>query len=357
MFKLVNPLDKTEEYEINEEVKVFQTGKDAAIAASNIKIIFDKSYVVKPYVIPNDEWHPRERERFNDGTYRHVLPSLSKYCREEHFVHVSKEDPSLIAYTQSTYKGFLDIQTKSSIRGYLEKFASQVNRDEIMELEAEHSMEFAYSQLKWARTEDEIELVYTKYDPTIDGVNKSCMRYNTYSSSGRNDSFESQIHPCRVYAGDISVAYIINDKGETVARTLVYEKNKVYSRVYGNDNTANILHTIMKKLGYSKSVSYYEYKHDYESFLLLPDKETNSFYGARLQAIRLDKKLEKNFYGITSNKILRYVLPYFDEMQVASLMKDSNGNEYILMGYFPNHPDYINQIYSRETIGISFTSI
>ena len=85
--------------------------------------------------MPDNEWIDRERARFETGHYKRpgwidegaALPSFHVAVgdpRALHFAHVSREDSSLIAYTESEEKGRADKKRQIKPGRYLEKFFS-----------------------------------------------------------------------------------------------------------------------------------------------------------------------------------------------------------------------------------------
>ena len=166
-------------------VKTFPTGKLAKeFVDQNAERLNDLfpggvKWVPKRYTSPDADasWKKREKTRMENGTYTRVLPSLEAYCKPEHFVHMSRRNPDQLAYTRNSENGNRDVQSPISVVGYLEAYAPSVTQAERDRLAAEH-LEHALGVLvKFAKTPDEIEKVYTNYDPGASGVNDSCMRY------------------------------------------------------------------------------------------------------------------------------------------------------------------------------------
>jgi len=328
MFKLISSYAKAD-FLVNDELKLFSKGKDAARAAANLQLIYAMSYKVAPYVKPSNEWKEREQERLDSGYHKKVLPELQKYCLPEHFVHVCKKSPSLIAYTANDYKGANDLQTQSSISGYLERFAPSVKAQEVEVLQEAHDTAFAFTDLMWAKTPDEIVECYTNFDPDTKGVSDSCMRYENFYDEGFDGDDEergwiTQVHPVYVYGdSDISIAHLKNLDGKVVARAAVFEKKKVYSRVYGSKETTNRLHQILKKKGYNKSSGYFS-----DAGL------TESLYGAMLPAIKWDTKCRyyRDHYNYRHSDVY-YVMPYIDEEDIVTLVKgETEKDDYFLLG-------------------------
>lgn len=316
-FKIVNTNLKVD-YTVNDELVIFETGKEAALEAQRLTSHSwaAHKFVVKPYIKPSDDWKQREQGRFDSGKYIRVPPELEKHCLPEHFVHVATKNPEKIAFTPSPEKGAEDKQKLSSVIGYLERYAPDIDGDLREELDELYSDRFATYELKFAKTADEIEKVYTFYDESQYGVAQSCMRYEN------DDYFISQVHPVRVYGdSDLQVAFITNEEGETMARAMVRPELRIYSRVYGGDETMNKLHRLLKKHGYKKSSGYYD---DYEEKDV--SDEGINFSGALIQAIPYDGK----------NKVNAHVMPYIDEFCDVGLVT-VNGKEWMKIGEYGFH--------------------
>ncbi|NDB70577.1 MAG: hypothetical protein EB015_21735, partial [Methylocystaceae bacterium] len=213
---------------------------------------------------------------------------------KDHFAHVAKKAPSKIAYTQNELKGRADKQSLLSIRSYIDLISPD-------HLDEETRVYFEKRQLIWAQeqskellfagpgtdkaTADLMESVYTNYSQEEHGVSNSCMRYTANNFGSIVDG--RRTHPVRAYAGgDLAIAYTVNEEGKTTARALVWPNIKIYSRVYGDDDT---LHRLLKDRGYTKS-SYY-------------DGNAESLEGAKLARIELDNG------GV--------LCPYLDEVQTV----------------------------------------
>lgn len=346
-FKIVDMANRCD-YEIDDCPRIFETGAEAATASKNLEIIFRKKYGVRPYAPPSDDWKDREIARFEDATYTKVLPSFQKYCLPAHFVHVSKENPEMIAYVQNAFKGSKDIQTRCSIIGYLEKYAKQVSNEEACELQDEHDTAFAFTELKWARTPHEMIHVYTNYDPHTPGVGDSCMRY-PHCKVREDDvgTWYGQFHPIYVYGdSELSLAYIENHAGKVIARSLVFEKHKVYSRVYGSGDSTNKLHRFLKRKGYTKSQSYFGVENDEK-----PDVN-KTLSGARIQAIRWSGTsiYEKDYKDSPGTY---FIMPYIDEVDDVTLMKDDDEKEYFILGRHPELKNNYGYMRCRQTGGVS----
>lgn len=231
-------------------------------------------------------WHCREAKRFVSGEYKHVPwraePwALSKSETAYHWVHVSRHDPSLVAYTASEEHGEADRQTRIAPGRYLTRFYGDVLAQKDIQywcgrFKGEHQEEIA---LKFASEPDEIAWVY-------ENGPSSCM-------AGSADGFASDpVHPASVYgAGDLAVAYLVNE-GKVTARAICWPAKQIFGRVYGDDCT---LYTKLEAAGYTRG-------------------STHEFDGARLLRIECDHGL---------------VCPYLD---VGSDRRVEDNGEYLIVG-------------------------
>lgn len=167
----------------------------------------------------NSEWREREKKRLDDGTYLPMPDGWDLIPIEDHFLHLSKENPSQVAFTESAEKGILDRQTKMNPGRYLQRYypaLPDLDRKRLIALVDKAG------QIHFARTADEIQYVYEN------GPN-SCM-------SGSDRDFESSIHPVRVYGdSDLQLAYLKDDDEEIYARCLVWPERKLFGRRYGDE--------------------------------------------------------------------------------------------------------------------------
>lgn len=217
-------------------------------------------------------------DKKRDTTYKVLEAEFKLRISKNHFAHVSLSDPMMIAFTKNDEMGLADRQTRMSPEAYLTRYWHDLLNDEdIASLVELHNETYAAGTFQLATTPDEIEHVYTVYDESCEGVNSSCMRY---------PKWEFSEHPCRVYgAGDLAIAYLTNDKGETTHRALCWPEKKLYSRMYGRGDK---LHVRLKAAGYSKSRYY--------------SQSNPAMEGARILKIPAE-----------NCKPDVYVMPYFDE--------------------------------------------
>lgn len=181
-------------------------------------------------------WIEREQKRMDSGEYVKVPWHNEAWVTKNadcanHFVHVSKEDPTRIAFTQDAKKGERDVQTRMAASKYLKQhYSKYLMEDVIREWCARYRKEYgADYELRFAYTADEIEHVYANGP-------QSCMK---------------GIRAVRAYAGpDLAVAYIVR-KEKITARTVCWPEKKLYcSLVYGDHA---LLTEVLHELGYQSS--------------------------------------------------------------------------------------------------------
>lgn len=178
-------------------------------------------------------WAYREEARIDTGIYASsaVLTALRGNCLYQYFPHVSKDDPTMIAYTPSFESAVADKQVKTTLGRFLRKHAFFLTDDNIRELDAAHRAELTI-EIKYAVTKDEIEFVYTNMDG-----DSGCMRYK-----GGHWSLPKDMHPSHVYeAPGMAVAYTQTEDGTIKSRSLVWTNpddptDKRYLRLYGDTN-------------------------------------------------------------------------------------------------------------------------
>ena len=144
-----------------------------------------------------------------------------------HFVHVSADDSSKIAYTPDAAKGLRDIQVRMSVGKYLTKYYSDtLSNEDIKKWADKHREKNEENLVHFACTGDEIEHVFLN-GPT------SCM-----SKPANSEDFKTRgIHPSRCYGGpDTVVAYTMR-AGRINARTVcnIAFNPPRFSRIYGDD--------------------------------------------------------------------------------------------------------------------------
>ena len=145
--------------------------------------------------------------------------------RINHYVHTSRTNPALIAYTQSLEKGLLGISTPIKPGRYLTKFFSDVLSEKQIAFYAAWQSTGSQGS-EWADA-DRYPMAFASDGADIVSVYErgpnSCMK---------------GMDCVRVYgAGDLAIAYITAGEdtgGRVLARALVWPDKKVIGRVYPN---------------------------------------------------------------------------------------------------------------------------
>lgn len=68
---------------------------------------------------PSLDWKSREQGRMGNGTYE---PVNLVGDDPDRFLHVSLLNPAMVAYTKDSEKGQADIQTRTTLEGYIRKY-------------------------------------------------------------------------------------------------------------------------------------------------------------------------------------------------------------------------------------------
>ncbi len=180
------------------------------------------------------EWQTRERARIVGGEHKQVPEQWHTTFREggtdcvdkiylNYYPHVSKLDPSKIAYTENPTKGEKDVQTQIKPGKFLKKVLPDLPDTKVQELVQAFNGNSISGVLRFAIDEAHIVFVYRNGPNSCMGHETSCYRTGS-------------VHPVSVYAsGDIGIAYVENpnNAGKISARVVVNFLNKQYSRVYG----------------------------------------------------------------------------------------------------------------------------
>ena len=166
--------------------------------------------------------------------------------KPEHICHVDPENPTLVRYFDVRDRMFISVTPGRYLNRYADAYLSpeQISKHVVRMIYVEGGYEVRY-----ARTADEIEDIYT----TRSTGPQSCLRY-PIDCDDDDHSWESSVHPARVYAGpDLCVAYLYDTKeGRAVGRVLVWEERKFFGRLYGETyECQTILGDELEKLGFT----------------------------------------------------------------------------------------------------------
>lgn len=215
-------------------------------------------------------WRIREQARLLTGYYTPVPWSHVLEPIDGHFVHMSLENPMLVAYTRNDSKGEQDLQTPMKPGRYLAQFYPSLAPHTVRDLQSGILRD---AELKFAVTADEIEDIYVR-GPS------SCMSHEA-------SFFDGPCHPVRVYGdSDIQLAYVTGSHDRPTARSLVWPATKSHSRIYGDEC---LLTHLLEAAGY----------------------ERHSLKGARIRRIPGEEDNESNF-----------VLPYLDDARSFDIIDE-----------------------------------
>lgn len=225
------------------------TFRESAVIASNFGEFI--TYIANEE--ERDNWHARERSRFDSGEYTAV--PWSSYTYPNHFPHQSLALPGLIAYTANDEHGLNDRQTRVKPGRYLELFYgpdtsddwAKSYRDGLIAL----CQAFSGAKLQFATSADDIERIYV-------GGPSSCMSgkigNGNYHGDYRGQKTCEQ-HPVRAYGeSDLAIAYT-GDIDAVTGRCVVWPEKKIWSlkqdgrtSIVGNVETMTAL---LKAMGYA----------------------------------------------------------------------------------------------------------
>lgn len=183
------------------------------------------------YAIGQLEWGEIEQRKFSTGEYKFPCWVNERFWTDNsdihrrHYAHVSVEDPTMLAFTESEEKGAAGRQTRMKPGRYLKKYFGEILSEKQLTAYSEWYAKGLRpkieidAELKFAKTRKQIVDVY-------DRGPHSCM---------------SEKYCVEVYAaGDLAVAYLEGpdpqDKGSNwiMARALCWPAKKAFGRVYPN---------------------------------------------------------------------------------------------------------------------------
>jgi hypothetical protein len=225
-------------------------------------------------------WLKREAYRQALGIYperTEVLGNLvASFHLEQFCIHISKDDPAMVAYTASADDGQRDKQVRLSFGKLMRKLLLLVTDTHLQALEASHRSELDPTFLV-ARTQEEIARVYTQM-----AGDSGCMRY-----TGDHFGLTGDAHPSWAYSyAGLGVAYT-EVNGVIKSRSVIYDNpddpaDKRYVRLYGD----RALKRKLERAGY----------------------RCDNLQGARLKAIRL-RDVHRDRDRWTERQ---YLVPYLD---------------------------------------------
>lgn len=238
---------------LNDE-PTFDDGKEAAAHAAKVSAKLGCKVQPRRIVQDDNAWKQREQTRLDTGHYIKLPAAWDLTPIADHFLHLAREDQSMVAFTESPNHGAMDRQTRMTPGRYLQRYYPQLSQEEMKRYIA---LVDKSSELKIARTADEIEHVYT-YGP------HSCMAGPHQDNRDEDEDyecdddqyFESWCHPVRAYGdSDLAVAYLEASKKRITARAVIWPEKKLYGRVYGDEAR---LRQALQDQGYRSSASFAE---------------------------------------------------------------------------------------------------
>lgn len=202
-------------------------------------------YVFFPVV----DWERRESSRFDDGTYKRPVWARDRFFLDydigQHYVHVSTEDPTMIAFTEDAAKGAADRQTRMKPGKYLTKFFGASEKTGYIAAgpyEGDRpklsKQQIAYYAEWFAKGErpklfEDLELKFATTPLDIARAYKEGVRSCMGGSEGGRSFKTIKDHPTRVYgAGDLHLAYFEDKEGRIRARAICWPEKKTFGRCY-----------------------------------------------------------------------------------------------------------------------------
>lgn len=172
------------------------------------------------YLVREADWREREQLMFNHGIYRSPPWTRELLAIADHYAHVSVDDPTMLAFTQSPEHGERNRQTRIKPGRYLQAHYPHLTPKQVAYYaewfrSGQKPPKEVDGQLMFATTQDEIVEVY-------ENGPDSCMHGDDC---------------VRVYAaGDLAVAWVKSPQGDVLSRALCWPAKKVYGRVYPDDD-------------------------------------------------------------------------------------------------------------------------
>ncbi len=186
-----------------------------------------------PYFSSSQPWWVhrevlRSRNNFYDSTT--ILETLNNSF-PHHQVHISREDPTMVAYTPDRESGLRDRQLRISLGRLLLRLYPHAPDTAIASIVSDHEAEINL-QVEFLTDADAIEQAY------ITGP-QSCM----------SKPFTGMPHPSRVYAAPGIALAVLRKNGKVSARCLVYEHSATDKRFIRNWGD-NALRKKLVRMGY-----------------------------------------------------------------------------------------------------------
>lgn len=198
-------------------------------------------------------WQFREYARCLTGVYKRLpkvvrdrlveelTPAQYDACKQIHFPHMSDKQPGLIAYTESRDKGERDIQTATKIGRFLTRVLCVTDQAVIKSISQSMTLATGHEQsdAKVQFTSDPSEIAHLYMNGPESCMDKCRGHWNT-----------NGVHPVEAYhPEDWALAYIPDDDGGCIARTMVTREQK-YIRTYPDGCNGNELAAVLQEMGY-----------------------------------------------------------------------------------------------------------
>lgn len=196
------------------------------IADQKIKELAEKGikFKVEKLKMPQDQikWYQTRPSEYVEALpYPPELNQIGKARWDLHFPHKSNESKVILFFkTKDDFCSFTP--TKLLYGRFLtEYFQDFFTADEIRDMATKYYVEDSVMpDIRWAITGDEIEWVFS-----------NC---HGFYSCAKDQQPEDPVHQARVYAaGDIHIAYLLNEEGTVKARAICWPEKKLIAGVYG----------------------------------------------------------------------------------------------------------------------------
>lgn len=235
-------------------------------------------------------------------TFKHVF---------QHFPHISREDPLMVAYTPDAEAGIRDKKVRIAIGRFIRKFFPLFTENAVRELEAAHRAELDPT-LEIVTGFEAVERVYRGM-----AGDSGCMRYD------KSHFGHSSYHPSAIYASpNFGVAVHRDGKGTVKSRAVVWvnpedENDKRFVRIYGD----GALQRKLERKGY----------------------KLRGLKGAKVLALKDDEWKDDDAYPD------RFVVPYIDPAGGINYTGDKEKDydaRYVVR--YDDDPDHLHLVTNTE---------
>jgi hypothetical protein len=224
------------------------------------------------------DWRAPIKAMFESGEIRPLPEKWSLPLIEDHFAHTNDEHPGVICFVDGEANGIIKRFTMLKPGRYITRFHEEAHGqlDDATRRKMIALIDPS-GEIHFAKTPKEIERVYVKGP-------ESCM-------DGEHDFSDLPIWPTAVYgAGDLAVAYTVNNRGRIQSRALCWPEKKLFGRTYGAEER---MKEALEAEGF-KSIRNERVK----------EGSTLHFGGAKLLKEQIDDSSD-------------FVMPYFDDILCA----------------------------------------